>query len=102
MILKKGLKIKCKNSESIFIIKNIIDGFIEFENIEMSNNNAILSTEDINKYYETFKQNIKRAKGGGRKPEYNEPTDTIAFRVPISHKDSIKRIVKEYLNKLKK
>ena len=38
----------------------------------------------------------------GRKPEYNEPTDTIAFRVPISHKESIKRIVKEYLSKLKK
>ena len=43
----------------------------------------------------------KRKPGGGRKPEYNEPTDTIAFRVPISHKESIKRIVKEYLLKLK-
>lgn len=44
----------------------------------------------------------KRKPGGGRKPEYNEPTTTIAFRVPISHKESIKRIVKEYLSKLKK
>ena len=44
----------------------------------------------------------KRKPGGGRKPEYNEPTETIAFRVPISHKDTIKIIVKEYLLKLKK
>ena len=102
MILKKGLKIKCKNSESIFIIKNINHLFVEIENIRMTNNHATLSTEDINKYYEIFKQNAKRAKGGGRKPEYNEPTDTIAFRVPISHKEAIKRIVKEYLLKLKK
>lgn len=38
----------------------------------------------------------------GRKPEYNESTTTIAFRVPISHKERITTIVKEYLNKLKK
>lgn len=49
----------------------------------------------------------KKQRGGtrlnsGAKPKYNEPTTTIAFRVPISHKESIKRIVKEYLNKLKK
>lgn len=43
----------------------------------------------------------KRKPGGGRKPEYNEPTDTIAFRVPISHKERIKNIVKEELQNIK-
>lgn len=55
--------------------------------------------QDVHSIIELYKS---RKKGGGRKPEYNEPTDTITFRVPISHKESIKRIVKEYLNKLKK
>ena len=36
----------------------------------------------------------KRKPVGGRKAEYNEPTDIIAFRVPISHKEAIKKIVK--------
>lgn len=44
----------------------------------------------------------KRKAGGGRKSEYNEPTTTIAFRVPISHKERINGIVKQELNKLKK
>jgi len=33
-------------------------------------------------------------KGSGAKPKYNEPTKTIAFRVPISKANEIKRIVK--------
>jgi len=41
-------------------------------------------------------------KGSGAKPQYIEPTKTIAFRVPISHIEPLKQIVKEYLNQLKK
>lgn len=49
----------------------------------------------------------KKQRGGtrlnsGAKPKYNESTTAIAFRVPISHKERITKIVKEYLNKLKK
>lgn len=40
----------------------------------------------------------KRANAGS-KPKYNEPTKTISFRVPESHTDKIKSIVKDYLNK---
>ncbi len=35
--------------------------------------------------------------GQGRKPSYNEPTTTIAFRVPLSLKDDIKAIIKGIL-----
>jgi len=41
-------------------------------------------------------------KGSGAKLKYNEPTKTIAVRVPISKIDEIKQIIKEYLNQLKK
>lgn len=39
------------------------------------------------------KQGGKR-KGAGRKPKYNEPTTTIAFRVPVSKVKEVKGIVK--------
>lgn len=50
---------------------------------------------------------MKNKKGGagrnqGRKPQYIEPTKTVAFRCPISHIEPLKEIVKEYLNQLKK
>ncbi len=33
-------------------------------------------------------------KGAGAKPKYNEPTTTIAFRVPVSKVERIKQLVK--------
>ncbi len=36
--------------------------------------------------------------GSGAKPKYNEPTKTIAFRVPQSKIDEIKLIVKTKLS----
>lgn len=39
-------------------------------------------------------------KGSGAKPKYNEPTTTIAFRVPVSYTDKIKLIVKDYLREI--
>jgi hypothetical protein len=49
----------------------------------------------------------KQKQGGagrnqGRKLQYNEPTKTIAVRVPISKINELKQIIKEYLNQLKK
>lgn len=49
----------------------------------------------------------KKQRGGtrlnsGAKPKYNETTTTIAFRVPISHKERIIDMVKQQLQKLKK
>jgi len=38
----------------------------------------------------------------GRLPKYNEQTKTIAFRVPISHIDSIKALITAYLLELEK
>jgi len=38
-------------------------------------------------------------KGAGAKPKYNEPTTTIAFRVPISKVADIKLLVKNNLIK---
>jgi hypothetical protein len=38
-------------------------------------------------------------KGAGAKPKYNEPTTTIAFRVPVSKVEWIKTIVKQQLTK---
>lgn len=35
--------------------------------------------------------------GSGAKPKYNEPTTTIAFRVPTSKVDELKLIVKSKL-----
>ncbi len=50
------------------------------------------------------KLNKKETRGGSRqnagaKPKYGEPTTTIAFRVPISEAELIKRLVKTLLNK---
>ena len=47
----------------------------------------------------------KETRGGkrpnsGRLPKYNEPTKVIAFRVPISHIDSIKALITAYLLEL--
>ncbi len=39
-----------------------------------------------------------RPAGAGRKQKYGEPTTTIAFRVPLSKVDEIKRIVKTELD----
>jgi hypothetical protein len=39
--------------------------------------------------------------GAGKKPLYQEPTSNMTFRVPVSHKDMVKELVREYLNKLK-
>lgn len=35
--------------------------------------------------------------GSGAKPKYNEKTTTIAFRIPVSLKDKIKELVKDYI-----
>ena len=51
--------------------------------------------EKLNK----LKHGGKRQKSGA-KPKYNEKTTTIAFRVPESHTDNIKSIVKDYLDKI--
>ena len=44
------------------------------------------------------KQGGKRV-GAGAKPKYNEPTGTIAFRVPNSKKVELKLIIKDHLQK---
>ena len=36
-------------------------------------------------------------KGTGPKPKYNEATTTVAFRVPVSKKEKVKKMVKSYL-----
>jgi len=33
----------------------------------------------------------------GAKPKYNEPTKTMAFRIPISKNDEVKKLVREIL-----
>jgi hypothetical protein len=40
-------------------------------------------------------------KGAGAKPQYSEPTITIAMRVPESKAAEIKAMVKEYLKQFK-
>lgn len=35
--------------------------------------------------------------GSGRKPKYKEPTKTIAFRVPVSKIEEIKKLIKDFL-----
>jgi len=49
-------------------------------------------------------KSIKLENGGqrkncGAKPKYNEPTTTIAFRVPVSKVEEIKSLVKNNLIK---
>jgi len=51
-------------------------------------------------------ENIKTGRGGyregaGAKPLYGEPTVNITFRVPESHKSSIRRMVYDYMDGLK-
>jgi hypothetical protein len=41
-------------------------------------------------------------KGSGAKLKYNEHTKSIAFRVPISKIEDLRKIIKEYLNQFKK
>lgn len=46
---------------------------------------------------------IKKQRGGNRqgsgaKPRYNEPTKTIAFRVPVSRIEHVKSLLKTLLN----
>jgi hypothetical protein len=38
-----------------------------------------------------------KRKNAGRKQYYNEPTVTVAFKVPVSKKKEIKQFVKDYL-----
>jgi hypothetical protein len=40
--------------------------------------------------------------GSGAKPKYNEPTKTIAFRVPISKIEAIKKMVTAELQTMTK
>lgn len=47
---------------------------------------------------EKYKKSGGTRKGSGAKPKYNEPTTTIAFRVPVSKVDEIKDIVKAKLS----
>ncbi len=42
-----------------------------------------------------------RKPGAGRKQSETGPTTTIAFRVPVSHENRIKVMVRNYLNELK-
>jgi hypothetical protein len=42
-----------------------------------------------------------RNPGAGRKAKYEGPTETIAFRVPVSHKARITVIVRNYLKEIK-
>ena len=37
-------------------------------------------------------------KGSGAKPKYDEPTDTIAFRVPVSKIEHVKSLIKTLLS----
>ena len=41
-------------------------------------------------------------RNAGRKPKYNEPTTTIAFRVPQSFKEKLRAYVQEQLKKYEK
>jgi len=41
-----------------------------------------------------------RRAGAGAKHKYGEPTTTVAFRIPKSHKDSIKKIIRVYLDQV--
>jgi hypothetical protein len=38
-----------------------------------------------------------KRESAGAKPKYNEPTKTMAFRVPISKIDEVKKLVREFL-----
>lgn len=64
------------------------------------------SSESICTHYYNKMMDFDKIKHGGKrqnsgaKPKYNEPTTTIAFRVPESHTDNIKSIVKDYLDKI--
>lgn len=39
-----------------------------------------------------------KRKGSGAKPRYNEPTKTIAFRVPVSRIEHVKSLLKTLLD----
>jgi hypothetical protein len=43
----------------------------------------------------------KRKPGGGRKPQYPEPTTTIAFRVPVSQVSKVKVMIADFLQTFK-
>lgn len=38
-----------------------------------------------------------RREGSGRKPKYGEPTVTVAFRVPVSKLEQVKKQVKQII-----
>ena len=44
------------------------------------------------------KQRGGARKGSGAKPKYNEPTKTIAFRVPVSKIEHVKSLLKTLLD----
>ncbi len=39
--------------------------------------------------------------GAGKKSLYQEPTANMTFRVPISHRDEVRRLIRQYLETLK-
>jgi hypothetical protein len=39
--------------------------------------------------------------GAGKKSIYKEPTINMTFRVPKTHKDTVRALVNDYLNKVK-
>lgn len=38
-------------------------------------------------------------RGAGRKPKYDEETETVTFRIPKSKKDVVKKMVSDFLSK---
>ena len=40
-----------------------------------------------------------KRQGSGAKPKYNEPTKTIAFRIPISKEAEARQMIKDFQKK---
>lgn len=43
-----------------------------------------------------------KRKGSGRKQKYKEETTTMAFRVPVSLVDKIRKLVNDFISKTKR
>ena len=48
-----------------------------------------------------IKKPIPRGRNGGRPKEYDEPTDTVSFRAPVSTIPAFYKLNREILSKLK-
>lgn len=48
-----------------------------------------------------LKKPIPRGRNGGRPKEYDEPTDTVSFRAPVSTIPAFYKLNREILSKLK-